>query len=385
LKKKLAPYYKHNIDGFTILWFKGSNKYLVLDEKINTVIDTFLKSRNYSDFHNIINTRDTFSKDVSRVFFSEIETLLRTFNTTENTTLSEKFKNSILDFDLDKPYISISYNFNGKIIKICYQSSLELHYIHPQFAYLEIEEPITKPDCIFYIISKNDCLLLFKNHLLLGSFNSADYHLLQGKLAIELVCELTLTNESDWLATFHASTVSNDSEAVMLIGESGKGKSTLSTILMDYGYNLLTDDFTPMLAKSLNIHSYPSAISIKKKAFDLIASLSERIQYYTFQSPNSRKGLLKYVTPINEINKPLPCSTIVLVNYVQDAEASLDALGIDEALNALIPDSWISPLPEHAQAFINWLKTCHFYKLTYSNTNDAISIFESLLKLTGKN
>lgn len=385
MKKKLAPYYKHNIDGFTILWFKGSNKYLVLDEKTDAVIDTFLKSRNYSDFHNIINTRDTYSKDVSRVFFSEIETLLTSVNLTEPIGQSEFIKHSISVLDLDTPYIPIFYNFNGKIIKVCYSSLSEQLFIHPQFSYLEIKDPTTKPDCVFHINSLNNRLNLFKNNSFLGSYNKADYHLLQGKFAIELICELTLTNESDWLATFHASTVSNDSEAVMLIGESGKGKSTLSTILMDYGYNLLTDDFTPMLAKSLNIHSYPSAISIKKKAFDLIASLSERIQYNTFQSPNSRKGLLKYVTPINEINKPLPCSTIVLVNYVQDAEASLETLGIDEALNALIPDSWISPLPEHALAFINWLKTCHFYKLTYSNTNDAISLFESLLKLTGKN
>lgn len=380
MRQKLAPYYKHKINESIILWFKGSNKYLVLDTKTNALIDCFLESKDYNSFHKIINTRDTFSKEVSRVFFSEIETLLTSVHTTEAIEESELFKNSISVLDLDKTYIAIFYNFNDKIIKVCYESSIEQGLIHPQFSYLEIEEPESKPDSVFYINSINNRLNLFKNNSLLGSYKKTDYHLLQGKFAIELSFELTQTTESDWLATFHASAISNNSEAIMLIGESGKGKSTLSTILMDHGYNLISDDFTPMLSKSQHIYPYPSAISIKKNAFDLIDSLSERIQYNTFQSPNSRKGVLKYVTPINFVKTPLPCSKIVLVNYEKDSEVSLDTLKIEEALNVLIPDSWISPLPEHAKRFMNWLDSCHFYKLTYCDTEAAIFEFETLLK-----
>jgi hypothetical protein len=255
-------------------------------------------------------------------------------------------------------------------------------FIHPQFSYLEVKQPKGKPDCVFHINSINNQLHLFNNESLLGSYNNADYHLLQGKFAIELICKLTLTTESDWLATFHASAISNKSEAIMLIGESGSGKSTLSTLLMNHGFDLLSDDFTPMLAKSHHIHPYPSAISIKKNAFPLVDSLSKSLEYKTFKSPNNQKGLLRYVTPNNVSKKSLPCSKIILVNYERDSEVSLDTLHIREALNVLIPDSWISPKLEHVKSFMNWLEGCNFYKLTYSDTNSAISMFETLLQPT---
>lgn len=378
MKKELAPYYIHNIHCVNILWFQVSNKYLVLENRTHTLLDNFLKSKNYTHFHQLINTREPFSKEVSRVFFSEIERLLISVNTidSEENKVSEY---SVLDLEL--PFISIFYNFNGVTIKVCYQSENEQRLIHPQFSYLEIEDPQTKVACVFHISSTNNQLHLFKNNVFIESYSTQAYHLLQGKFAIELLCTLTKTIESDWLATFHASTISNNSEAIMLIGESGKGKSTLSAILMDHGFNLLTDDLSPMLAKTQQIHHFPSAISIKRNAFDLIDSLSERIKYTTFQSPNSHKGLLKYIPPINSTGTPLPCSKIVLVNYEAHSEASLDKLAIEEALNALIPDSWISPHPEHVKIFMDWLDTCSFYKLTYSETDAVISKFETLLTL----
>ncbi|MCX7548850.1 hypothetical protein OS188_12895 [Xanthomarina sp. F1114] len=377
MKTILAPNYVHHTHDVVILWFQVSNKYLVLNDHIYTLLDCFLQSKDYSHFHQLINTGEPISGEVSGVLFSEIESLLTSVHSIdpEENKVSEV---SVLDSEF--PFISIFYNFNGVIIQVCYQSENEQRLIHPQFSYLEIEAPQINADCVFHISSSNHLLHLFKSNHFLESYSTQAYHLLQGKFAIELLCTLTQTKESDWLASFHASTISNNSEAVMLIGESGKGKSTLSAILMDYGFNLLTDDLSPMLAKTQQIHHFPSAISIKKNAFSLIDSLSERIKYRTFQSPNSHKGLLKYVTPVNSDIKPLPCSKIVLVNYEADSEASLDTLPIEEALNALIPDSWISPHPEHVRIFMDWLDSCSFYKLTYSETDAVISKFETLLR-----
>ena len=89
---------------------------------------------------------------------------------------------------------------------------------------------------------------------------------------MELLCLLTHKKEHDWLGTFHASTIANNKEAIMLIGASGRGKSTLSALLMANGFNLIADDFTPVLAKTQTIYNYPSAISIKEGAFKTLES-----------------------------------------------------------------------------------------------------------------
>jgi len=88
-----------------------------------------------------------------------------------------------------------------------------------------------------------------------------------------LLCVLYNNHEEDWLGLFHASTVSNGKEAIMCIGNSGSGKSTLAALLMGSGYELVTDDVSPMLSDNNLIYSYPGAISIKKGSFDSLAPL----------------------------------------------------------------------------------------------------------------
>ncbi len=141
MKSNLAPDYKHKVKGIILLWFKISNKYLVLEDKIYSLLDSFIESINYKQFHDNINTRDTLSIEESRVFFSEIETLLISVNSIEEKE-NKIHENSNSFLDLDKPFISVFYNFNGTLIKVCYQSQSEQSLIHPQFSHLEIQNPI---------------------------------------------------------------------------------------------------------------------------------------------------------------------------------------------------------------------------------------------------
>ena len=361
------------------MWFQRSNNYLILDENNIFLIDKFLESADYNHFHNLITKDTSYSHRDSLELFSDIESILISVNSVED--IEDNLVNKDINIlNADKSYVSKIYNFNGTNIKINYQTTCEQDYIHPQFAHLTENNSNIIPDCEFHVITFDNHLYLFKNSSYLGDFKKRDYHLLQGKFAIELICALTNTKESDWLATFHASAIGNKSEAIMLIGESGKGKSTLATILMNHGFDLLTDDFTPMLAKSQQIHPYPSAISIKKNAFTLTDTIINPEEYKTFESPNSKKGTIRYINPNNLNIKPLPCSKILLVNYQKDSHSSLDNLDIKKVLEILIPDSWISPFPQHSKSFMNWLEDCTFYKLTYSDTNSAIALIETLLK-----
>ncbi|WP_159022647.1 hypothetical protein [Formosa sp. L2A11] len=74
----------------------------------------------------------------------------------------------------------------------------------------------------------------------------------------------------------------------------------------------------------------------------------------------------------------MPCKTIVLVNYKANSKTLLEPINAKTALEILIPDSWISPKPENAKAFLKWINTVTFYKLTYSNNQDAIDIFSTI-------
>src|SRR5690606_21996053 len=123
------------------------------------------------------------------------------------------------------------YSFGNISITVNYGSQLIQDLIHPQWSQAAVlEEKLPSTD--FNIFQKNNALYLFKNKQYVGHYAVTDYHILQGQFALQLINTLYNKNESDWIATFHASTVCNDKEAVMIIGDSGNGKSTLSAVLM---------------------------------------------------------------------------------------------------------------------------------------------------------
>jgi hypothetical protein len=165
----------------------------------------------------------------------------------------------------------------------------------------------------------------------------------------------------------------------MCIGNSGDGKSTLAASLMASGYTLVTDDVTPILSSDKQIYSYPGAISIKKGAFDTLKSMIKNFEDLPSYFINNSKGSVKYLPPnSNETAHSYLCKTIVLVNYSPNSKTVLKNINITDALQILISDSWISPLKQNAQSFLDWLSEITFYKLSYSNTNEAIEEFSGL-------
>ena len=197
---------------------------------------------------------------------------------------------------------------------------------------------------------------------------------------MELICVLTNSSEEDWIGTFHASTVARGNKAIMLIGKSGSGKSTLASLLMAHGFTVVADDITPMHKdKSLVIN--PTSISVKEGAFKSLSPLFNNFETFAQFDSNSKKGTIKYI-PINtskQIEKTYKCNKLVLVDYKTDTKTNLKKATIDQILEVLIPDSWISPKPHHAKMFLEWLGESKFYQLSYGDNNSVIDVFNELL------
>ena len=202
-------------------------------------------------------------------------------------------------------------------------------------------------------------------------------HEFQGKFSIEFLCSLYKKNEHDWMGVFHASTISKNNQSVMFTGDSGNGKSTLVSILMAKGYNIIADDFTPILRADLKTYCFPTAISIKEKSFEMIESMypiiCELKKYYI----NELKGNVKYLPPITNKIKAI-CNSVVWVKYGKDLDNSLEKISTENALQKFLPDAWISNQEVNANAFMKWITKTNFYELKYSDNKKLISLVDSL-------
>ncbi len=369
----LAPNLVRKINGVYILWFKNSNNYILLDDINYSLLTLCISSLNELDFFNSISRSDLKIHEIPKSVYRELRQLLLDCNTPTN-----QIESKTKDVRFFQYTESAIYKINEKTFRINFYDNYVKQLIHPQFKHLQLDSPFLIEDFTFHISLDSEQLYLFTNKKFSGTFKKSSYHLLQGKFAIELLCALTNTHENDWLGTFHASTVSNNKEAIMLVGESGKGKSTLSALLMANGFNLVADDFTPVHAKSKCVYSYPSAISIKEGAFKVIKSHFKDFDMINTSKKSTSKGGIKYIAPTNMAKRSLPCNKIVLVNYKKNASTVLEEATIESVLKILIPDSWLSPIPENAEYFLNWLEEITFYRLTYSNTSEVVEAFNKL-------
>ena len=177
--------------------------------------------------------------------------------------------------------------------------------------------------------------------------------------------------QSEWTAVFHGSTLSYDNNCLMLTGEAVNGKSSLSTILMANNFSLIADDFSPMSHDGLH-YNFPSAISIKEgfysSAKNLFKSFDELKEYYI----NDIKGNVKYLPANNnELILHKRCNKVLNVKFGLDFKNEIKTINKGKALEQILPDAWISKDLNHAKSFIDWVKSCLFYDLTY-NDNDKI-------------
>ena len=152
---------------------------------------------------------------------------------------------------------------------------------------------------------------------------------------MHILCEIYEKEESDWLGTFHGSTITDDKTSILFIGESGSGKSTLSSILVANGFYLLADDVSPMLAENTLIYHNPNGISLKAGATEVLKPLIDNFEDIPITEFNTFKGPLRYLASPKPPKNYYPCKSIVLVNYTPNAKTELLEISVKEILETL--------------------------------------------------
>ena len=337
-------------------------------------MELFFQSKTEKKFKNFF-----LSANIETPYLDNLYQELKVFLKEKN---KKREADAIEDIKLLNSNLALSecYCFNNTFFQINYDSQSNKNLIHASLKHLKVKESHQIKN-VFDIKIDNEIYYLFNNKKLVISCKINEFHLVQGKLILLIFNTIYDKKEHDWVATFHASTISDGKSAIMCVGNSGKGKSTLTALLMSNGFELVADDISPLLRKNNHIYQNPCAISIKKGAFKLFENIFKDFKNIETHFINDIKGKVKYL-PSNKSNlkSNYPCKKVVLVNYSKEMAYKLEKVNTEIALNTLIPESWISPKKRNAKSFLKWVDSCEFYQLTYSKTNEAIDAFEKLFK-----
>ena len=374
MEKKIIT--KELDDNSTIVWFSKTNNYLVVNPIVANLLNDFennidhkkIASNLASHFRDSIEKTTQFVKDTYEKIYIK--------NTDFDNTIKEekKISNNLPVFNISKYY-----QINNLIFKVDFQSDFEMYLIHPKFAHLEIEQS-ENFEHYYQIFTKDNYTSLIINNTFIDSWHIKDIHYFQGKFSMFIVQQIHQKEENEWLGVFHASGIGNDKHSLLLLGDSGNGKSTSLALLQANGLTCLADDFVPVDVKKQHVFTFPSAISIKKNSLETLLPIYPELNNSAEFNFKRLNKIVRYLPPkITDYNTNLPCKNIVFIKYEKDSVLKFNSILKTEAFERLIPDSWISSKTENVSVFLNWFKNLNCYQLTYSNNEKMIITIKNLL------
>jgi hypothetical protein len=110
----------------------------------------------------------------------------------------------------------------------------------------------------------------------------------------------------------HAAALGRDGRALLLVAESGGGKSTTSWAALHHGFALLSDELAPIDPATQHVHPHPRALCLKSPPPDPYV-----LPKGTLQTPGGYYVAVRLL-PTPPEPKPLPLAALVYVSYRPD-------------------------------------------------------------------
>lgn len=357
------------IEDKTLVWFENRNEYSVLE---NTTADILKRLSKGISVHNIA---DVLSKKLDVPIEKTIDFILDLEHNffSKKQSANQKLINDYRDVKYPKKFEFIKYyQINNKIVKVSYLSEKELSFVHPKFNHLSIKNTVSF-DYQFDVFINTNYIFFYVDNDFIGAWGNKDIHYFQGKFSMELIQKIHQKEEDQWMGVFHASAVSNEKKSILFLGDSGNGKSTSLALLQANGFTCLADDFVPMDIEKQEVYSFPAAISIKKSSLETLLPIYPELETTAEYNFTRLNKIVRFLKPNNSnYFAHKPCNELVFIKYEKDSELICEKISKVDAFQELIPDSWLSPLKENAQVFLNWFESLTCYKLTYSVNSEMI-------------
>ena len=185
-------------------------------------------------------------------------------------------------------------------------------------------------------------------------------------------------------SVFHAGCIARNGKALLICGESGHGKSTLTFGLVAAGCSYLGDDHIPLHRDGLRVISFPTSAGAKPGSWGLpeIQALQNR---YGLTPRTPREGV-RYI-PLQDTNAmPLgaavPVQAIVIPNYHPDADAALMEITPEHALIQILK-AGSRPSESHRGNLAPLAKLLNHvptYELRFSHSDQSVPACLSLLQ-----
>jgi len=372
----LHEFLSKTLEKKSIVWFKASNSYIILEEISAQLVYQILEKKTFSEITTALAEKLTISEQEATTIIKDLNDQIVIPNTTKTTEEHTSKSKYLLpsNFTFKKHYL-----INKKIFKVEFANEFQLSLIHPKFAHLETQES-SKIDHTFQVFNSNHLIHLVVDGEFIGAWESKNAHYFQGKFSMKIIECIYNKKEVEWMGVFHASAINYKNDNILILGDSGNGKSTSLALLQTQGFQCIADDFVP-IDQAHDVYSFPAGISIKKKALSVLLKEYPILETSAEYHYERLKKTVRYLPPKKiDYHKKVPCKALVFIKYDENVDFEISEISKLKAFEHLVPDSWISSVPQNAATFLEWFEKLPCYQLTYSNNELMYSAIKRIFE-----
>lgn len=206
-------------------------------------------------------------------------------------------------------------------------------------------------------------------------------------LALEMGMNLVVALKCCRFVTFHAGVVANDKGAIFMCANSGGGKSTLVSALMQDGFRLYSDEFGLLSMSDASLAAYPRPVSLKNESIDIVRTMTggDWVSPVLSETPKGkiayRRARAEDIAHANTAKARL----ILFPTFNPAGEHYARQLTPSEAMMRLIPSSTnYHLLGEKAYtALSKMVSGAVAYEMSYRTTEESMTIVRDLAAENG--
>ncbi|RUU01205.1 aldolase [Mesorhizobium sp. USDA-HM6] len=194
--------------------------------------------------------------------------------------------------------------------------------------------------------------------------------MLKGQLLTEVL------DRGAYELALHAAALVGNERLVLVCGNPGAGKTTLTLALVHAGFRFVSDDVTLLDSKGHGV-GLPFAPAVKAGAWPLVAEYYPDIEAVPVcRRPDRRR--VRFAVPRQFVPpSPLPIGSVIQLRRGRDAKACLEPVDPASALRVLLNGASAPGRELSGTAFevlTQLIGSAQTYRLTYSKLDDAIEL-----------
>ncbi len=192
-----------------------------------------------------------------------------------------------------------------------------------------------------------------------------------------------ISNRMHQYLIIHAAMLERHGKGIILVGEPGAGKSTLSAALMQEGWRLLSDEITVIDAER-QLRPVPRPVSLKNSAIDLIHQrYADAI--LTDTAHNTTKGNVAHLKPsassLQQAGETVAPALILFPRYSAGTSLRIARISRGDTLMRMVEGAFNYHLlgAEGFERLADTIEHCACHELEYSELDALIPALDSLV------